>query len=631
MKAQRWRLGIRAQLTMIMLLGTLLTTVATLFVANTTITNTARDQTQTQERENMRIALLVLHTQYGQNISISSEGKNGTLVADFPTKDNSIIGSNTNKYGRYPLDNDTDYVDAVKNLVGGAISVYKCQDASGNDLSAGCMRVATTFPKANTGGNTTSAASLARDVSTDSQAITLDSSVTSSLRNKLQTSTQISCLTQSSNGASAQDKCGLDVFRTDAQEADSQYVADYYPLVNPQGDMVGVLSVSRPYKDVTDFTNQTTFGLILLGAIIMVAAVILALLFASAIINTLQHAARQVTTASERIGGIAAQQAGGAAQQVWAVNAINKALQNFTEMARDISQRTDQLALMGNQVIQRRGEIAPAQIDSILAYITRSVRDISIASRQQATQYERMAGAMQAVIEIADQVANSSQQSTESSEQLDHVVRQLQQLVGIQRLRGLRGGAQGSGFTSTSLDGSAMAMRQPGMESGMAGMAPTVRAMRPGTAPGMPGMPTSGPMGPYPGALPPGGQMPGLAGRPGAYGAPAPRSGAMRPGGAMPGGAMPPMPRWGGPPMDGGMGRGYPGERAPMSGGMGGAGQRMPLPPLGDGPGMPPMPPAPQGRMPAGPGSGIYPRPQGPQSGSQRWDDQEWDDPNAPR
>jgi hypothetical protein len=138
-----------------------------------------------------------------------------------------------------------------------------------------------------------------------------------------------------------------------------------------------------------------------------------------------------VSSASGRIGGVAAQQASGAAQQVWAINAINQALQNFSETAKDISHRTDQLSVMGDQVLRRRQEISPAQIDSILAYITRSVRDISVASKQQAVQYERMTGAMQAVIEIAEQVAGNSQANSESSERLELVVRQLRQLVGV--------------------------------------------------------------------------------------------------------------------------------------------------------------------------------------------------------
>jgi hypothetical protein len=41
-----------------------------------------------------------------------------------------------------------------------------------------------------------------------------------------------------------------------------------------------------------------------------------------------------------------------------------------------------------------------------------------------------MNGAMQAVMEVAQQVANDSQQTTEGAERLEQVVRQLQQLVG---------------------------------------------------------------------------------------------------------------------------------------------------------------------------------------------------------
>ena len=73
------------------------------------------------------------------------------------------------------------------------------------------------------------------------------------------------------------------------------------------------------------------------------------------------------------------------------------------------------------------------QFESLIAYMTRSVRDISQSSRQQSAQYDRMGGAMQAVIEIAEQVAGNSQQTAESAERLELIVRQLQQLVGARR------------------------------------------------------------------------------------------------------------------------------------------------------------------------------------------------------
>ena len=53
-----------------------------------------------------------------------------------------------------------------------------------------------------------------------------------------------------------------------------------------------------------------------------------------------------------------------------------------------------------------------------MAYMTRSVRDISVSSQQHATTVDRMSSAMEAVIEVADQVANSSRQMTESAGRL---------------------------------------------------------------------------------------------------------------------------------------------------------------------------------------------------------------------
>src|SRR5215471_15467200 len=96
-----WRLGIRAQLTVIVILGAILSTVATLFIADNAIRNYVITQAQSQERDNSQIALLVLHNNYGANISISSDGK---LVADSPNSVNSVnvaINSN-NAFGKFP-------------------------------------------------------------------------------------------------------------------------------------------------------------------------------------------------------------------------------------------------------------------------------------------------------------------------------------------------------------------------------------------------------------------------------------------------------------------------------------------------------------------------------------------------
>ncbi|HKT38217.1 MAG TPA: cache domain-containing protein, partial [Ktedonobacterales bacterium] len=367
----RWRrLGIRPQLTFIVILGAILSTVATLFIADNAIQNYVLDQARTQEQQNMNIMRLVLETQYGPNISIAHDN---TMVVDQPSTSQGTFSCNPNAapstpcYGRYVLNNDTDLVDNVQNLIGGNVSIFQCANATGS--TTGCLRIATTFGKGNSSAGTSTRATGQQLCQNVARNMNLDGTPHAWLG------------TDTCDGAA--------------------YFANYAPLFNPQGQFIGVLYVGVPLDVITTVVSRTTIELVVIGSIIMIAGIIFALFFANTIVGTLQRAARQISGASERMGGIAAQQSSGAAQQVWAINAINQALQNFSETAKDISHRTDQLALMGNQVLQRRAEISPAQIDSILAYITRSVRDISVASKQQSVQYERMTGAMQAVIEIA--------------------------------------------------------------------------------------------------------------------------------------------------------------------------------------------------------------------------------------
>lgn len=562
MLQRRSRLGIRAQLTLIVLLSAVLSTAATLFIADNAIRNYALQQAQSQEQDNMKIAVLVLQTQYGENYSISADNH---LVVDTPSSGKTFGGPNDTNFGRYPLNGDTDFVDSVKQLIGGTVSVYQCANAKGDFTP--CVRVSTTLPKPGSSGDV----SAPRDTS-----VQLPTSVGGHM--KLQ--------------SNPSEWLGIDDING------QQYYADYSPMLNPQGQLIGVISTAVPLDTVTAFERSTTVELLLLGIIIMIAGVILALLLAGVIVNTLQRAAASVSHASERIGNIATQQADGAAQQVWAVNAINKALQNFTEAAQDISRRSDQLAQMGNQVIQRRGEMPPGQFESLIAYMTRSVRDISQSSRQQSAQYDRMGGAMQAVIEIAEQVAGNSQQTAESAERLELIVRQLQQLVGSRRApRKLTT----SGHDDAAMVGAGAGMGMNGMNGMDGGM------MMPNGAMSPQGMRSIRPMGGQPGMMPPGGMPMGPntdrrgmagAGMGNGYGG------------------------YGG--NGGGYGGGY-GEYDGYNGGYGGGNEGQMMPPMNGGqdwrmPPMPAMPQPGQNQLPPGPPMGRMqfgdnqPPQRGPQS-----------------
>jgi hypothetical protein len=445
MGRQRWRPGIRPQLIIIVLLAAVLSTVATLIVTEYEINKNINQQGIKLQQEHSKVAKLALSSNFGQNISIAS---NGDMVVDSPGSNGGFqdtsSASGPYPYGKYPLNNDTDYVDLVSQLIGGQVSVYQCVDSAGNALVVNgqptCTRIASTI-------QTPCAHCMIpqREIDTPQKHIILEPAAIANmgLRYGLDLSTGIK--QWSGNEWPLGQPSQPPTVNIDG----TVYFADFSVLRNPQQQIIGVLFVGIPYEQVAQVVSTTTSELVIVGIVVMLAGALLAIFVASRIVGTLQHAARQVSGASERFGAIAAQQASGSTQQVWAINAINQALGSLSETTNDISRRTDQLAQMGNQVLQRRAEISPAQVDSIIAYITRSVRDISVASRQQASTYERMTGAMQAVMEVAQQVAGDSQQTAENAGRLEQVVQQLRQLVGVRR-RALGGVASGDGAPRTA-------------------------------------------------------------------------------------------------------------------------------------------------------------------------------------
>src|SRR5215813_13728800 len=118
MKPTRNRFGIRTQLTFIVLIAALLSTIATLYIANSAIQSYVIDQAKLRETHNLQVAWLVLHTEFGDNVSIDVKGN---LVADSPLSGSGAgltQGTGINQFLPYPLNQDVDYVDEVHHLVG---------------------------------------------------------------------------------------------------------------------------------------------------------------------------------------------------------------------------------------------------------------------------------------------------------------------------------------------------------------------------------------------------------------------------------------------------------------------------------------------------------------------------------
>ncbi len=329
----RWlRSGIRTQVLIIVMISAVLTTAATLAVADVSITRYGNQQEQTEAGRSLKIANLVRATTYGPSISILSDDK---LVVDSPTisQTNFTTDPVNESYGRLPLNDSTAYVDQVQTLLNGAqVSVYQCENAALVNDPLGCQRISTTILTA----------SNLRDVSAQGHLHYISRSGLNDIQTKwLQTG--LAAYPQTINGV--------------------QYLAAYQPLFEPdqnansaQQAPIGLLEVDEPLTQINNLIGTTTLFMIIGGVVVMIAGIVLAVLFASAISNTLQRAAKQLGLSSSQLGEVSSQQSGGSAQQVWAINAINRGLHNLQETSSDISRRTDQLAQIGAQVAVRRAE-----------------------------------------------------------------------------------------------------------------------------------------------------------------------------------------------------------------------------------------------------------------------------------
>lgn len=385
MKKRRLRFSIRTQLTIIVMLAALLGTGATLFVADFTIQTDLQGQLMTQASQDINIAWLIMRSIYGSQISVNAQSQ---LIAQAPQG----VQANSASRGLVTLNGNFDYVDQVEQLIGGAVTIYQCAGPTGPSLP--CRVAATDIPGANIGNNT------------PGQTITFNAPLDPAINRIIahQQDTYVSM--------------------------DPSSILAYSPITDSHGRFIGVLSVAVPLSNVQSLVTNNTWHLAAAESVVMLFSIIVALIIAGAITRELQRAAREVASSSDSFSSISTQQASGSSQQVWAINAINHALINLGETTAQITQRTKQLAQTSASVLAHRETLTVRQLNGFIAYISRSLHDISIMSATQAKTYTRMSSAMQAVTEVAEQVARDSQETAENAQRLEDVVHALQRLVG---------------------------------------------------------------------------------------------------------------------------------------------------------------------------------------------------------
>jgi methyl-accepting chemotaxis protein len=195
-----------------------------------------------------------------------------------------------------------------------------------------------------------------------------------------------------------------------------------------------LLTYLNQYTEQVRNDADNTFHILLvsMGGILVFGVLIsflIVVFITSKISATLQGAAHQLHRSSFQLSKIAEQQSSGSEQQVWAINAINKGLNALQDNINSVTYHTDQVASVGNQMLERYQTLTREHYESIARYLIQQMNEMSAMNHHQKTTIESMTSAMQAANEIADQVLRNSKQTTENAHDLDYVVDNLRSLV----------------------------------------------------------------------------------------------------------------------------------------------------------------------------------------------------------
>ncbi len=405
MKKWSARFGIRTQIIFVVLLGAIITTAITLVIADTSIQSYGYSQFLNQESNNLKFVNLTLASRFGSSVSITS---NDLLAFDDPAA-NSYLNQ---PYGILAANNNPDIVNYIHALLqDNQITVYQCANQNAQLILVNgllqCQVASTTF------------LSNGQPVTADTPSIL---NLTVLPQNVIQ---QMAIPINSANSFDTPPK----TYYGSVTIQKISYFAAYEPLIDPQHHLVGILSIAVPQTTVSTLINDVSLKLIISGAAILIAGVILAIWVATAVSNTLKGSSNQIIVSCDKISKNALQQTSGARQQVWAINAINQAIVDLQNFSNEVTGRTQYLANITGETYNRRSEMSHAQYEAVLAFMSNQSRSINSYAQQQNHTIDRMSKAMQAVIEIADQVVDSSQDTQNNADQLNEVVLRLNQLV----------------------------------------------------------------------------------------------------------------------------------------------------------------------------------------------------------
>ena len=272
--------------------------------------------------------------------------------------------------------------------------------------------------------------------------------------------------------------------------------------------------VLSPLSTVTAVADSQVRVSLLSAAVVAILAILFGLLLGRGLAQPVQQASGNLEGAALALKTLASRQQNSAGEQQWVVDACRTGLDSVRYLSDAMNQAARRIIDASNWFSEYWDRLTEEQARRTVQHLLELARYIDEAARRQQAAGERMGKAINVTMQVTDQLVAGATAATQSADQLDRVVGNLQRVVG-----GRRPGAGNMSADTPDQDdfdqmGQPGQMGYPGQSGALVPVAPApARGARSGRLGMQPMQPPpnqrqlAGPMMPVPAGMPQGQSM----------------------------------------------------------------------------------------------------------------------------
>lgn len=188
--------------------------------------------------------------------------------------------------------------------------------------------------------------------------------------------------------------------------------------------------VLSPLSTVTAVADSQVRVSLLSAGIIAVLAILFGLLLGRGLAQPVQRASGNLEGAAIALKTLATRQQNSAGEQQWVVDACRTGLESMRYLSDAMNQAARRIIDASNWFSEYWDRLTEDQARRTVQHLNELARYIDEAARRQQAAGERMGKAINVTMQVTDQLVAGATAATQSADQLDYVVGNLQRVVG---------------------------------------------------------------------------------------------------------------------------------------------------------------------------------------------------------